>query len=98
MIIVLVHEVSLQDDSVSETLFKAIDSNFRSNKEDVIEDPAFVNYSYEPIVMVVKINYSQNECHLYLSELILESDDPEDLTAYVTNAMINGWSTEEPIF
>lgn len=97
MIIVLVHEVSLQDDSVSETLFKAINSNFRPNKEDIIEDPAFVNYSYEPIVMVVRINYSQDECYVYLSELILGSNDPEDLTAYVTNAMTNGWSTENPI-
>lgn len=97
MRIVLVHEVSLKDGSSSETLFKAIDSNIRSNQGDIIEDPAFFSYSYNPIVITVRINYGQDKCYISLSELVLETNDLDDLTEYVINAQINGWFIEKPI-
>lgn len=77
--------------STSKALMKTVESDFRPQVGDIIDDPGFdrkFHNGYE--VVKVTVNYAEQECFASLAPLVVEQEEME-IEKYLNKLEENGW-------
>ncbi|WP_238321828.1 hypothetical protein [Carnobacterium jeotgali] len=78
----------------TQALVKTVESNFRPQVGDIIDDPGFdSNFHNGYEVAKVTINYTSNECFVSLVPLAIEVEEIS-VEDYINRLKTHGWSIQ----